>query len=162
MKRLIIIRHAKSSWEFDVIDHERPLKNRGISDAHLVSKHLKQMNLSVDKILSSDAVRTKLTADIFVKNLGLETLDIEFKYKLYDFEGRDLLETVKNCDNTINTLMIFGHNHAITAFVNTYGDKFIDNVPTSGAVILDFNITNWNRLTKGKTEACIFPRDFKV
>ena len=77
------------------------------------------------------------------------------------FQGENLLQVIKNCDDTVNNLMVFGHNHAITAFVNTYGDKFIDNVPTCGVVIIEFNINNWKDLKKGKTVKTLFPKDLK-
>jgi phosphohistidine phosphatase len=58
--------------------------------------------------------------------------------------------------------MVFGHNHAITAFVNAYGSVYIDNVPTCGVVIIDFDINNWKDLNKGKTVKTLFPRDLKT
>jgi phosphohistidine phosphatase len=57
--------------------------------------------------------------------------------------------------------MIFGHNHALTAIANTYGDTYIDNIPTCGVVIIKFNISNWSQLAPGKIVKTIFPRDFK-
>ncbi len=161
MKKLILIRHAKSSWEHDVIDHERPLKNRGINDANLVSKALAKEVNRVDLVLCSDAVRTMLTADIFISNLNINKEIVHFSHDLYDFSGVNLVKTIKACKDHINTLMIFGHNHAITAFVNTYGDKYIDNVPTSGVVVIKFDINQWNDLNSGKTSYSIFPRDLK-
>ena len=120
MRKLTLIRHAKSSWEHDVVDHERPLNKRGFKDAALVSKNLsKKYDLKFDKILSSDAVRARTTANIFMDHLGIDEEHINLSYKLYDFAGRDLIEVIKECDNNINSLLIFGHNHAITAFVNT-------------------------------------------
>ena len=159
MKKLILVRHAKSSWEFDVIDHERPLNSRGLNDAELVSKHLITKNLIIDKLVSSDAKRAKHTAEIFISNLQIEDNIINFNYDLYDFAGYNLLEFIKSCGNTVNNLMIFGHNHAITDFVNTYGDVFIENVPTCGVVIIEFNIENWNQLEKGKTVKKYFPKE---
>lgn len=161
MRRITLIRHAKSSWEFDVIDHERPLKKRGVNDSNLVSDCLKNKNIKFDKILSSDAIRTKSTVDIFLKNLNINVDKVEFKHSLYDFAGRDLLEEIKNCENNVNHLLVFGHNHAITAFVNTYGNVFIDNVPTSGVVSIEFYIKSWRDLSKGKTLFSLFPRDLK-
>ncbi|WP_299554301.1 histidine phosphatase family protein [Seonamhaeicola sp.] len=161
MKRLIIVRHAKSSWEFDVIDHERPLKKRGVNDAHIVSNYLKTKRLNIDKVLSSDAVRAKTTAAIFIENLNIDKSMVELRHSLYDFAGRDLVNVIKNCDPSINCLMIFGHNHALTSFANTYGDTYIDNVTTSGVVIIEFDINNWQNLNKGKTIEAIFPRDLK-
>ena len=58
--------------------------------------------------------------------------------------------------------MLFGHNYAITAFVNTYGDKYIDNVPTSGLVAIEFDMDHWNELKPGKTLITLFPRDLKL
>jgi phosphohistidine phosphatase len=161
MKKIIIVRHAKSSWEYDVIDHERPLNNRGIEDARMVSIELIGHKLNPDLILSSDAMRAKTTASIFVKNLNFNNNTVHLNHDLYDFSGHNLLKVIKNCDDSIKTLMVFGHNHAITAFVNSYGNKNIDNVPTSGVVILTFEIENWKDLKPGKTALTVFPRDLK-
>lgn len=161
MKKLILIRHAKSSWEHDVIDHQRPLKDRGFKDANMVSKSLNTIGLSFNTVLSSDAVRTKTTAGIFISNLNVDESLVQFNHDLYDFSGANLVKVIKSCGDHINTLMVFGHNHAITAFVNTYGDKYIDNVPTCGVVIIEFDIEEWHSLKPGKTLTTIFPRDLK-
>ena len=161
MKKLVLVRHAKSSWEHDVIDHQRPLKKRGFEDADLVSKSFKNQVIKADLVVSSDAIRAKTTAEIFISNLNIDESIVQLNHDLYDFSGMDLIRVIKSCDDTINTLMVFGHNHAITAFVNTYGDKYIDNVPTSGLVALEFEIDQWEELKPGKTFATIFPRDLK-
>ncbi|AUP77206.1 SixA phosphatase family protein [Flavivirga eckloniae] len=161
MKKLILVRHAKSSWKHNVIDHERPLNDRGFKDANLVSNHLKENDLGVDLVLSSDAMRAKTTANIFISNLGIDTGIAHLNHELYDFSGSNLIAVIKACDNAVNTLMLFGHNHAITAFVNTYGDRYVDNVPTSGAVFIEFDMDAWKNLDKGKTVKILFPRDLK-
>ncbi|UKM64131.1 histidine phosphatase family protein [Flavobacteriaceae bacterium GSB9] len=161
MKKLILIRHAKSSWEHNVIDHERPLKTRGFNDADIVSKNIKKKNFNIDFVLSSDALRAKTTAKIFIKNLGIKENIIELNHDLYDFSGENLTQTIKNCDDIVNSLMVFGHNHAITAFVNTYGDQYIVNVPTTGVVVLQFDIKKWANLKPGKTVMTLFPKDLK-
>ncbi|MBJ6369434.1 SixA phosphatase family protein [Snuella sedimenti] len=161
MKTLTLIRHAKSSWEYDVIDHERPLKERGVNDAKLVSKYFKISLRPPDLVLSSDANRAKSTAAIFVKTLDIDSAIFHLKHDLYDFAGYNLLEVIKACDETVNNLMVFGHNHAITDFVNIYGHIYIENVPTSGVVVLEFDITRWADLKKGRTVQTLFPRDLK-
>ena len=161
MKTLIIVRHAKSSWEYDVIDHQRPLNKRGYNDAQILSKYLKNKNLNIDLVLSSDALRASTTADIFMNNLNIGEEIFGLNHDLYDFSGENLTKTIKSCDNTVKHVMIFGHNHAITSFVNTYGDKYIDNVPTCGVTIIEFEIDFWSNLNQGKTSATIFPRDLK-
>ena len=148
MKTLYIVRHAKSSWAHDVIDHERPLKKRGFNDANLV--------------ISSDAMRAKTTAKIFTENLGINENKIILEHELYDFSGFKLTEVIKNCDNSVETLMVFGHNYAMTSFVNKFGDTFIDNVPTSGFTQIQFNIDNWQDLNKGETILTVFPKHLKT
>ncbi len=161
MKTLILVRHAKSSWEFNVIDHERPLNDRGNSDAYLVSNILKNDNLKVDYILCSDALRTVTTANIFISNLKLNSDLLELNHDLYDFSGENLLKTIKSCSNSVNNLLVFGHNHAVTNFVNTYGNLPIDNIPTCGVTIIEFDTNNCNNIKNGKTIKTLFPKDFK-
>jgi phosphohistidine phosphatase len=159
-KKLAIFRHAKSSWDDNVNDHERPLTDRGIQDVHLVSSILKG-EFHPDLILSSDATRARSTASIFTSNLGIDVKKILLNRDLYDFSGENLTEVIKNCDDIYNDLLIFGHNHALTFFVNKFGDTYIDNVPTSGVVIIEFDIQHWWNLKKGKTIKTIFPKHLR-
>ena len=161
MKKLILVRHAKSSWEHNVTDHERPLNKRGFSDANLVSNSLKNKSISLDFVLSSDAVRAKTTAEIFMVTLNIDKRIFKLNYNLYDFSGSELVKVISGCEDEINNLMVFGHNHAITAFVNAYGDKYIGNVPTCGVTMIEFEIDSWKDLKPGKTVLSVFPRDLK-
>ena len=161
MKKLILIRHAKSSWKHDVIDHERPLNSRGVKDVELMSNHLKEKGLQVDLVLSSDAVRAKTTANGIISNLNIDKKLVYLNHDLYDFSGYNLVGAIKGINETVNNVLIFGHNNAITSFVNTYGDKYIENVPTCGVVIIKFNIKKWENLNKGMTLKTVFPRDLK-
>ena len=161
MKNLYLIRHAKSSWEYDLSDHERPLNNRGYKDANLVSKHLKDSLKLPDLVVSSDAVRAKTTATIFVDNLGISKNIFKLDHSLYDFSGRQLTEVIKNCNDAVNTLMVFGHNHAMTYFVNTFGNKPIGNVATSGFTHIELDIDSWQNLKKGITIQTLFPKELK-
>jgi len=160
MKKLTLVRHAKSSWEFNISDHERPLNFRGFKDANAVSKEL-MGPFSPELIMSSDALRTRTTAEIFVSNLDFGRKPFILNHDLYDFAGDNLIKVVKNCTDNINQLLLFGHNNAITNFVNSYGNVFIDNVPTCGVVVMEFEIETWNALKKGRTIKTLFPRDLK-
>lgn len=112
-------------------------------------------------ILSSDAMRAKTTAYIFAKNLGIDEGEVILEHKLYDFSGRDLTEVISNCDDSIDTLMVFGHNHAMTAFVNAFGDKYTGNVATSGFTHIEFDIDSWKDLKPGKTIQSLYPKQLK-
>ena len=161
MKKLILVRHAKSSWKHNVIDHERPLNERGLEDASLVSSHFKDFILIPDLVISSDATRAKTTADIFISVLKISSEIVQYNHEAYDFSGEMLIRVIKSCPQSVNTFMVFGHNHAITDFVNSFGSKFIDNVPTCGLVIIDFNVDNWEAIENGETVTTIFPKDLK-
>jgi len=161
MKTLYIIRHGKSSWEFDLDDHRRPLNKRGLTDADLVGKELKNRVKSVDLVLSSDAERAKTTAKIIVDHLGLPEEMFKLESNLYDFSGHQVIEVIKNCNDEINTLMIFGHNHAFTSIANLYGDTVIDNLPTAGVVEIQFNIDHWKDINVGITVLTVFPKELR-
>lgn len=161
MKKIIIVRHAKSSWKHNVIDHERPLNDRGLSDAALVSKHFKSHNLLPDFLVSSDANRAKTTADIFIKNLEIPSNIVNYNHEVYDFSGEMLTNVIKSSPDNADIIMVFGHNHAITDFVNSYGSQFIENVPTCGLVIIDFNVNSWTDIKNGTTQLTIYPKDLK-
>ncbi len=162
MKNLIIIRHAKSSWEKPLLDRDRGLLSRGINDARLVATiFLKDLPQKMG-IYCSPARRAKDTAGIFMASFSRPIETIIFKEELYTFNGSQLEKCIKSFNDDYDNVILFGHNEAITNFVNKFGDVFIDNVPTSGLVSIIFDCNNWKTISKGKTQQVVFPRDFKL
>lgn len=159
MKNLILIRHAKSTWEFPIQDFDRDLTQKGINNSQKIAQHTSQLIQPSSIIWSSAAKRALETAKIVVGNWKLPIEKIEIKRELYTFDGIKLEQIVKSCPNAIDNLILFGHNNAITDFVNKFGDIFIDNVPTSGFVSITFDTNDWSTIDKGKIEKIIFPRD---
>ena len=158
MKLLTIIRHAKSVADFLSNDFDRKNTSRGINDAKKVAEKSKDYINPESFIWSSSAVRTTETATIFLSVWKLDFNTIDFKKELYTFDSTKLEQIIKSCPNDCDNLILFGHNNAITDFVNKFGDIFIDNVPTSGFVSIIFDTNNWNEINKGKTDKIIFPR----
>ncbi len=158
MKTLYLVRHAKSSWEFDVIDHERPLNERGLRDGPKMAAHIAKSMAKPDLFLSSDALRAKTTAVFFATAYGVPDRDIKLDHKLYDFAGQDLTDVIRSVDNSIDCLIVFGHNNAMTNFVNMFGNKDIDNVATAAFTAIEFNIDHWTDLKPGKTVYHIAPK----
>ncbi|MCC9044103.1 histidine phosphatase family protein [Myroides sp. M-43] len=161
MKKLILIRHAKSCWEAITDDLSRPLSKRGVNDAHLVSHALIGHLPSKVIVWTSPAKRARKTATIFCQNMEINMDCIIENRDVYTFERSQLVEAIKNCKNEHDTLILFGHNAAITKFVNKFGSETFDNVPTSGVVIINFDTDDWAAIEKGSTELTIFPRDLK-
>jgi phosphohistidine phosphatase len=156
---LILIRHAKSSWEGNLIDHERPLSTRGIQDAQLVFHEISSLLNMEYKILSSTSKRTTQTSKIFCTINDINFENILFKDELYTFNLNEFEKVVSK--NFKKNLIIFGHNNAITDFVNKFGDYYIENVPTCGVVVLKFDELGTFSPNKGAIIKTIFPRDLK-
>lgn len=161
MKNLILIRHAKSSWESPLHDKDRALTTQGIQDAHIVSSHISDYIPKTYIIWTSSARRATDTALIFAQNISYPVECIVYKDDLYTFEEKKLEKIIKSCSNIFESVILFGHNGAITNFVNKFGDVFIENVPTAGFVSLKFDTDDWKKIKKGKTEKIIFPKDLK-
>lgn len=161
MKTIIFVRHGKSSWDYPVDDKDRPLKERGIMDAHLVAQHLKQTGYEIDFCFSSPANRALHTCMIFLRTLNHDFSKFRLVDDLYDFSGNSVLTFLKNLDNSLKTVIIFGHNYAFTSLVNMLGDDYIENLPTAGMAILSFDVDEWPELKQGKTQRTVFPKSLR-
>lgn len=166
MKTLYIARHAKSSWKENVNDHQRSLNDRGESDVLLMSTIVAEKFKRPDVIITSDAKRALITARQYQKAFAVTEANFVTVPKLYDFTGGDALEVIKDCESianrTIETLMIVGHNHALTHLVNKLGDQSLENLPTCGFVKINFDIETWITLQRGVTETILYPKLFKT
>lgn len=150
MKNLILIRHAKSNWDAPLKDVDRPLDQRGMKDAHLVSSNILDFIPKTYVIWSSIAKRASDTALIFAQNILYPIECIDYKKGLYTFDENQLEEVIKSCDTVFDSIIVFGHNAAITNFVNKFGDVSIDNVPTSGFVSIEFDTESWIEIKRVK------------
>lgn len=161
MKNLILVRHAKSSWEVPMHDKDRGLTCQGVKDAHLVSVEAKDSIPKTYIIWSSTAKRATDTALIFAQNISYPFESIIYKDDLYTFDEKKLEKVIKSCSNNFDSVILFGHNAAITDFVNKFGDVSIENVPTSGFVSFKFDTDDWKKIKKGKIKKIIFPKDLR-
>lgn len=161
MKNLLLVRHAKSSWEVPMHDKDRGLTCQGVKDAHLVSAHAKDLIPKTYIIWSSSAKRATDTALIFAQNISYPIESIVYKDDLYTFDEKNLEKVIKSCSNIFESVILFGHNAAITDFVNKFGDVYIENVPTSGFISLKFDTDDWKKIKNGKIKKIIFPKDLR-
>lgn len=162
MKTLYIVRHAKSSWEYSKIeDIDRPLKKRGIKDAHMMSKILAKEINRPDVFISSSANRALHTAIIFCENFGYPHANLQIKRQLYSFSDGYLVKTVNALDDAFSSAIIFSHDHGINTFVNKFGNTPIAHVPTCGVIGIQFEEKHWKNIKKGKTFMTEFPKNHK-
>ena len=162
MKEITLVRHGKSSWKHEVSDFYRPLTSRGVLDAKLVAnQYLKAKNSNLGVVFSSPAKRASTTCKLFSEIFNRDENSIHTVKELYDFDGTAVINFIKNLPNEYDTVTIFGHNNALTSISNRFGSVFIDNLPTSGLVKLNFNIDNWADFKQGTTEFIILPKTLK-
>ncbi|WP_299524745.1 histidine phosphatase family protein [uncultured Lutibacter sp.] len=162
MKTLYIVRHAKSSWEYEGIkDIDRPLKKRGINDAYLISNVLQKKISSPDVFISSCANRALHTAMIFSYSFNYPLANLKISKSLFNFSDGYLIKTVKALDDGFDSAIIFSHDHGISDFVNKFGDKLLDHVPTCGVIGIKFDTNHWKNIKSGKTFLTEFPKNYK-
>ena len=140
-KTLYIARHAKSSWDdANLSDFERPLNKRGKRDAPFMAELLKDKDIKPDLILSSPAQRARTTAEHYQEAIGSK---LRFDSGIYEASTMHLLSLVQETFQSVDSLMIVGHNPGLTALNDMLSDKSIFNIPTAGVVgiIFEENIT---------------------
>ncbi|MDA8685814.1 histidine phosphatase family protein [Robiginitalea sp.] len=158
VKEIILMRHGKSSWDYPVDDRDRPLLPRGIQDARRVAFVLRDMPMP-DAVFSSPANRALHTCCIAMNTLGYSFEKLRVSEQLYDFDGKLVTSFVKQFNDDLHRVMLFGHNHAFTTLADAWGDTPLHHLPTAGAVRLQFDIRRWQDLSQGKTLQIISPKN---
>ncbi len=163
-KTLYIVRHAKSSWDnFELSDHDRPLLPVGIKKTNRVIQFLRDKNVIPELFISSSAVRAFETATLIAHSVDYEPDAIVKTKNLYHAGEGEIYNELFSIDNSVNSVMIFGHNPTLTYFVNNFVVPEIDNLPTSGIVSIVFKTNSWESIAnaKFKVKFVIFPRMLK-
>ena len=153
-KTLLIVRHAKSSWDLASLnDFERPLNERGKKDAPVMAERLLNKNIAIEALVSSPAKRAKKTAELFGSVFGIPDDRLIFISKLYQATPAVFYEVVEELDDSFAKVAIFSHNPGITEFVNSLieGVK-IDNMPTCGVFAIQVQADKWKDFKKSKRD----------
>jgi|SRR5690554_2603408 phosphohistidine phosphatase len=151
MKKLILVRHAKSDWNQEgVADHERELNQRGKRDIPLMTSVLIQKYPRPDIILSSDSVRTVGTIEGITK-LGYTSSIIRYLPSLYLASPDTMQDELAGLDNTVETAFVCAHNPGISDYLNILcpGNEF-QHVTTLGSVLIVLNIETWSEIYSAK------------
>ena len=153
MKTLILIRHAKSSWDDPYLDDfERPLNQRGKRDLPKMAARFRSKYVDVNYFIASPANRALTTAKAFSK--GMEN-ELYIDKNLYHASSRNMISIVHELSNSIDKVALVGHNPGLTDFCNQLlSDGYIDNIPTTGVVVISLPIKSWKDL-KAKTATLI-------
>ena len=144
MKTLILMRHAKALKESDDLsDHNRQLSDKGKEDAKVMSESLKKEKYIPELIVSSTAKRTHKTAKIIQENLALKPSSLLLESDLYEATTSDILHVIRSLPDNLKTVMLVGHNPSFTGMIGLLSQTFIENLPTSGIAVIQFNFPTW-------------------
>jgi phosphohistidine phosphatase len=146
MKTLLVLRHAKSSWNDPALDdHARPLNKRGRQDGPRMGALMREYGLVPDVVISSDAVRARLTAEA-VAEAARYTGEILLDPHLYMACPADILSLLRAVREKAETVMIVGHNPGLEEFVEQLTGESHD-LPTAALVQLALPIDAWRKVT---------------
>lgn len=145
MKTLFLIRHAKSDWgDNSLSDFERPLNDRGKSDAPKMAHRLLDKKIEIDVFISSPAKRARKTASVFAKELNVDMEDVIYRDELYGAAEDVYYDVIANTDDKYENIAIIAHNPGITDFANQLTDTRVDNIPTCGIFALTVDCKHWS------------------
>jgi len=148
--QLTLVRHAKSSWKDPSLsDRERPLNGRGKRDAPRMASWLAGREPHYDALLSSPAKRARRTALTLCEALSVPEASLIVDDDLYTFDGAQLLNALRHLDPGWQSVLVVGHNPAITETLDFLCGGAIDNVPTCGIADIEIRAHTWKELHAG-------------
>ena len=149
MKTLFLIRHAKSSREDPALaDQQRPLAGRGRRDASDMGKRLAKRASKPDLMLASPAQRALKTAQLMARKLGYKRKHIVVDARLYACTVADLLRVVRQLDDRLKRVMLFGHNPEMTGLARRFSQE-ISHLPTCAVARFKFDVKSWSDIGRG-------------
>ncbi|MCH9740471.1 MAG: histidine phosphatase family protein [Epsilonproteobacteria bacterium] len=158
MKKLYLIRHAKSSWkDFTLDDFDRPLNKRGKHDSKLMGELLKSRAIKPNLIIASPAKRATITANNIAQEIGYALENIEYKESIYEASVRDLITVLTSINDKNSTIFLIGHNPSLNSLLDYLVKHHdIENIVTTGIVEIDFDIEHWNEIAENSGEFVLF------
>jgi phosphohistidine phosphatase len=169
VKRLLLLRHAKSCWDDPSLeDHERPLAPRGHRACKVIAEHLRSEGLSPELVLCSWSRRTRETLDAIAPSFA-GPVDVRLERGLYESTASEILDRLRRVNDDVASVMVIGHHPAIQdlALILSRGGPIADQVerkfPTAALATLTFE-GEWRDLVPGGAELVAFvkPKELAV
>jgi phosphohistidine phosphatase len=156
VKTIIATRHAKSSWaNIGQQDFDRPLNERGLSDAPMMGARLLKRRLNIDGLLSSTALRAKTTCNLIASAINFDAQKIMYTDRLYHAAPAIITDVLAETDDSIETLLFVCHNNGLTHWVNEQAGTILDNLPTCGMVAFTIDTMHWSHIARA-TKTLLF------
>ena len=169
MKRLCLLRHAKSDWGDPAKDdYDRPLNERGKKAADFMAHFIAQSPYRPDAVFCSSAARAVGTCAPLRDALGDE-VPVTYREELYHAMPDVMLDEIHNAPEEAETLLVIGHNPGLVLLATALAEDPDDEtalrvaygVPTGGFIVFEFDVTRWDEIREGKGRTVFFgrPRD---
>ena len=148
MKRVIIVRHAKSvPYGYDN-DFYRDLTDKGENDAEKISERLKSLGVNPELVIASPATRAMHTATIFCQNLGYDQAKIRQEEVFYEgLTTQSFIDMLQALPDTVQTVFVFGHNPTVYYLAYNLVKYFNSDMPTCSTVAIDFPVEKWTEVS---------------
>lgn len=157
MKKIYLIRHAKSSWKDETLeDFSRPLNARGKRDVVFMGQRLHLFDVLPDAIYSSSAKRAEKTAKELAKAVLFDKKKIIFTKSLYDCSFETYLALIRQMDDTDQSVFIIGHNPTITEVGERLSGAILTNIPTCAIVCLQFDVERFQEIQEESGKILFF------
>jgi len=157
MKRLIVMRHAKSNWsDPGCSDFDRTLNDRGRKAAPEMGRRLLLRGVQPHLVLSSPARRAMHTAQLLSSELGYPKADIEYVDQLYAASEPIWLQTISELPASADVVIMVGHNPEITEVAARFCPERIHHMPTAATLDLEFDVVQWTTLEAKKADRWFF------
>lgn len=160
MKRLLLLRHAKSSWDHpNLADFDRPLNPRGLATAPFMGELIARRELQPDEIVSSPAKRAMQTALLIKESAGIDA-SLRFDERIYEASPKSLLQVSSELSDELSSAMLVGHNPGFEGFIGFLTGK-VEPMPTAALAVIDLNIKSWAKIKggSGSVNAVLRPKD---
>ena len=168
MRRLILLRHAKSDWAGpQARDHGRPLAERGREAAPKIGAYMMRHGLVPDLVVCSTAARAQQTFDLVAAEFS-EKIPITYDERIYEVGAEDILGVVKQTRDDVHVLLLVGHNPGLRDLAELLiasgnvdaRQRVLEKFPTAGLAVIDFPIDDWRKLhaKAGRLDRFVTPR----
>ncbi|MEI6062815.1 MAG: histidine phosphatase family protein [Bacteroidota bacterium] len=151
MKTVYIVRHGKAvPAHANVADADRLLTDTGVARTLRVAEYIAESKPIIDHIIASPAERAHTTALIIADKLGIPAIKVVTDEKIFTGDDSDYLDLVRGLDDSINSVMIVGHNPVITIMANHFANPKLESLPTTGVVSVHLDTEKWADFERAK------------
>ena len=151
MKTVYIVRHGKAiPASANIADADRLLTDTGVARTCRVALYIAESKPVIDQIISSPAERAYATALIIADKLGIKGKKVIANEKLFTGDAEDALDVIESLDDSVNSVMIVGHNPVITVVANHFANPKLESLPTTGVVSVHLDTNKWSDLKRAK------------